>query len=333
MKISKKQKVTRKKPINLIQRDEVLFQNEFEKFFETKTLIKNKNVTIFSNGLTFRKRLLLEFYINPPITFKTKLKYLIKTFFKLFSIRSISILEKGLIITDASSKGFFHWFGDTLQKLEAIEDSKIDLSNYTILIPSEVLNSYSKNTLGKYKFNYSILNKSDLVYVKEAIFVPLLAESGNFRPHLAKKISERFRLKTESKNLKRIYVSRLKAEKRKLINEEIIYPLLIKNNFSILYTEEIDFSEQLNIFSNCNVLISMHGAALTNMLWMPFGSRVMEIRLKNDSINNCYFTLASDLGHSYYYCLSDSTNNKSTQLTDFRIEPIAFELSLNQMLA
>jgi len=332
MKIVNTQIIKRTKPLNLIKNHNHLFESEYEKFFQSKTLNKNKNVFIFSNGLTFKKRLLLEFYINPPITFKTKFKYLLKIFFKLFSIRSISIIERGLIITDASSSGFFHWFGDTLQKLEALENSKIDLSSFTLLIPSKVLNSYSSFTLKKYNFNYRILKSSDLVFIRDVIFVPEISQSGNFRPHLAKKISERFRFKIENKNLNRFYVSRSKAEKRKLINENLLYPLLKKNKFSIISTEDIVFTEQLKIFSNCEILISIHGAALTNMLWMPDKSKVMEIRLKDDSLNNCYFTLASDLGHDYYYFLAEPTNSKSTQLTDFRVDFKKFELSLNQIL-
>lgn len=332
MEIAKNQFVNRKKPVNLEAYDEVLFQNEFEKKFESKTLEIDKNVYFFSNGLTFKKKLILKYYINSPIYFKTKIKYYFKTFLKLFSIRSFSIIDKGLIITDASSRGFFHWFGDTLQKLEALVNSKIDLSSYTIIIPSEVLNSYSRFTLKKYNFNYRIIKNSDLVFIKDVIFIPLIAQSGNFRPHLAKKISERFRLKVDNKNFNRIYVSRSKAEKRKLINENILYSLLKKNNFSILFAEDLDFAEQLNIFSNCEILISIHGAALTNMLWMSRKSKVMEIRLKDDSLNNCYYTLASDLGHSYYYCLAEPTNSRSTQMTDFRVDFKKFELSLNQML-
>jgi len=332
MKIVNSQIVKRTKPLNLIKNHNHLFENEYEKFFQSKTLNKNKNVFIFSNGLTFKKRLLLEFYINPPITFKTKFKYLLKIFFKLFSIRTFSILERGLIITDATSSGFFHWFGDTLQKLEALENSKIDLSSFTLLIPSKVLNSYSSFTLKKYNFNYRILKSIDLVFIRDVIFVPEISQSGNFRPHLAKKISERFRFKIENKNLNRFYVSRSKAEKRKLINENILYPILKKNKFSIISTEDIVFTEQLKIFSNCEILISIHGAALTNMLWMPDKSKVMEIRLKDDSLNNCYFTLASDLGHDYYYFLAEPTNSKSTQLTDFRVDFKKFELSLNQIL-
>ena len=332
MKLAIKEHIIRTKPVNLIEKDNFLFKNEYEKKFESKTLKTNKNVYIFSNGLTFKKRLILEYYINPPIYIKTKIKYYAKIFLKLFSIRSISTIKKGLIITDASSRGFFHWFGDTLQKLEALENSKIDLSSYTLLIPSEVLNSYSNFTLKKYNFNTRILKSSDLVFIKDVIFVPLISQSGNFRPHLAIKISKRFRFKIENKSLNKVYVSRSKAEKRRLINENYLYPLLKKNKFSIIYAEDLDFKEQLKIFSNCEILVSMHGAALTNMLWMPHKSKVMEIRLKDDSLNNCYFTLASDLGHDYYYFLAEPTNSKSTQLTDFRVDFKKFELSLNQML-
>ena len=77
------------------------------------------------------------------------------------------------------------------------------------------------------------------------------------------------------------------------------------------------------MFSQCSLLISIHGNALTNMLWMPEGSTVLEIRRSGDSHNNCYFSLASALGHKYYYVLAPSVDNiKDTHIADLIVNMI-----------
>ena len=59
--------------------------------------------------------------------------------------------------------------------------------------------------------------------------------------------------------------------------------------------------EQLDIFSNCKTLIAIHGAGLTNMIFMQPNSNILEIRQENDCSSNCYFSMSSALDHNYYY--------------------------------
>ena len=68
--------------------------------------------------------------------------------------------------------------------------------------------------------------------------------------------------------------------------------------------EDISFLDQIRLLAQAKLLISNHGAGLTNMLFMPAGSRVIEFRKENDCINNCYFSLANALGLDYLYLLT-----------------------------
>jgi capsular polysaccharide biosynthesis protein len=63
--------------------------------------------------------------------------------------------------------------------------------------------------------------------------------------------------------------------------------------------------------SEAKSLVGLHGGGLTNMLFMPENGRILELRLGSDNHNNCYFTLASDLGHDYYYLLNESDTQET----------------------
>lgn len=75
-----------------------------------------------------------------------------------------------------------------------------------------------------------------------------------------------------------------------------------------MYAEDLSFSQQVELFSQCSDLISIHGAALTNCLFMPKNSNVYELyREKDDNLpemNYCYErqTKALGLNHCYIYC-------------------------------
>ena len=65
---------------------------------------------------------------------------------------------------------------------------------------------------------------------------------------------------------------------------------LIELGFDIIQFEDFSFAEQVKIAFNSKVLVSLHGAGLTNMLFMDKGNYVVELRQENDQINNCYFS-------------------------------------------
>jgi capsular polysaccharide biosynthesis protein len=132
---------------------------------------------------------------------------------------------------------------------------------------------------------------------------------------------------------KRVYITRNKAVKRKIQNEIEIVSILKDNDFLIVAMEELSFYEQYKLVAESDVLISLHGAGLTHMLWMAANSKVMEIRLKDDTHNNCYFSLASDLNLKYFYTLAEKTHEQlSTQDTDFIVDVDDFNLSIQELL-
>mmetsp|Transcript_21614 Transcript_21614/g.53593 ORF Transcript_21614/g.53593 Transcript_21614/m.53593 type:complete len:376 (-) Transcript_21614:80-1207(-) len=79
------------------------------------------------------------------------------------------------------------------------------------------------------------------------------------------------------------------------------------DSFSAIEFLQIDASKlegppltkQAEMFSDVDILISLHGAGLSNMLFMPFGSFVVEI-MPGAYDKPTYRGLASCLGHRYY---------------------------------
>ena len=128
---------------------------------------------------------------------------------------------------------------------------------------------------------------------------------------------------------RKLYVNRCNARARKVANEGEIRESLEKAGFEFVELDEIPFAEQVEMFSECSELISIHGAALTNMIFMPPGGRIVELYpggfTESDFFNPCYKRLATVLSHEHTYVLSE---RKCTEAPfDLHNDDIVVELS------
>lgn len=108
----------------------------------------------------------------------------------------------------------------------------------------------------------------------------------------------------------RIYITRRNALRRRLTNEEEILAFCQRNKITCVDSETLDFTTQISLFRHARVLVGLHGAGLTNMMWMPPGSHVVEI-IGSKTIFPHYYQLALALGHHYW--LIDSTRSEHSE--------------------
>lgn len=334
------ERVLRRKPYNYDNKDEILFKREFIKNLPNIFPILKKNSYIspcgrLLNGLSFNL-----FQFSNKLGVKGFIKLYLKFFLFLTRTRKITRLDNILYVTTSNSQNFFHWFLDVLQKLEFIDQSRDQILNfkYKIIIPNGYNNSYSRKSLEAFDLNFYYQEKNEIIISEQSILLPNIAPTGNYRKNQVLKLSRRMKNHwtkniTNNLNNKRIYISRKNAQRRKLKNEDEIIPILKKYGFTILDFDKLNFEEQLKNILNSEILISIHGAGLTHMLWMNEKSKVLEIRARDNCNDNCYFTLASDLGHDYFYVIADKTDpKKSDHLSDLTINKSYFLSQLQKIL-
>jgi capsular polysaccharide biosynthesis protein len=153
-----------------------------------------------------------------------------------------------------------------------------------------------------------------------------VAPSGNFNPKVINELRSRLLHNLEAHDIDHrdrtragigIYVSRAKANKRQIINETGLVNTIEKLGYQAAFMEDLSFIRQIKLMQGTKVLLGAHGAGLTNMLFMPAGSVVVEIRKEGDSHNNCFYSLASALGHRYYYVIAKSSSRKANRYEYF----------------
>jgi capsular polysaccharide biosynthesis protein len=151
-----------------------------------------------------------------------------------------------------------------------------------------------------------------------------IVQNDRFRPDLVRLVQEAFAVPGAEPPHRKVYVSRGKAARRRLVNEDEVWAILKKSGFERVYMEEMAFEEQVNLMRETAVLAGPHGAGLTNMVFCPAGANVIEIADLSFPNPN-FYALASGLRHRYWILKGDTLGNGHPLERDFRIDTSAVE--------
>lgn len=246
-------------------------------------------------------------------------------------IRKKSFSVKNAIwITDHYSANYFHWFNDALPKLIFLEELGI---RGEILLPDYLLKfKFIAASLELLKWPYRFL-PANAVCRYNTLYLPEVRNgSGAQHPAYTKKLSDNL-IQSRPTATRKIFISRKNCPNRNVIPTQPFEDLLRQKGFEILTTEKMSLLQQIELFKECSHLAAVHGAGLTNMLFMKPGSKVLEIRRSDDKLNYCYFKMANVLHHHYYYFLGNAEAiHKSIQDDNLIIDVLEMEKLLNLFL-
>ncbi|MGC3946341.1 MAG: glycosyltransferase family 61 protein [Chryseolinea sp.] len=114
----------------------------------------------------------------------------------------------------------------------------------------------------------------------------------------------------------RIYISRKKASRRRVVNEDEVERLLLSFGFVIVCNEDYSFRQQIELYASARYVVSVHGAGLTNMIFMREGSSVLELhkRMTNgkDWHSLAFWRLSNTLNYTYYHQICEPANPLSS---------------------
>ncbi len=177
--------------------------------------------------------------------------------------------------------GYFSWLTTYLPRLIAVHKKYPDA---ILLVPKEWESiSFVMDSLKLFPDLQREIVKSDHhMFVKNFIFAQVRPWTSQFYlEHIAEIrdlfISNNEQIKSDISPIKRIYVSRKKANRRKITNEKEIEIFLKQHGFQSICFEDYTITEQVALMQNAEILISMHGAGLTNALFLNPKSSLFEL--------------------------------------------------------
>jgi capsular polysaccharide biosynthesis protein len=303
---------TRNLPVNFNRADADLFEHEIKRIIPATLLLYMEDVTIDPGGILFHGNKVLPQsfpspdFVNTWAGSRTKIKFFIKNCLH----KSHKKIEQDVFwITDTWSQGYFHWMSDALPRLLTIQER---IEDAILLLPGAYKGEkYIASSLKPFSIQ-NLRFIQETVHCKNLRLPTHTAPTGNYNENLIRDLRKLYTNFYQAVNSvhagNKVYISRSKAQKRKVVNEEECLATLHEYGFKTIYFEDYPFEQQVEIALNAQYLISNHGAGLTNILFMKSDSKVLELRKNGDAHNNCYFALASALNLQYYYQLCRSAN-------------------------
>lgn len=94
---------------------------------------------------------------------------------------------------------------------------------------------------------------------------------------------------------RRVFLSRQDAPARKLLNHDQIEDLLKAFGFELVLPGSLSISEQAALFRHAETIVSVHGAALANLVFAHPQLKLIEL-LPNNHIQPTFWTLGQQLG-------------------------------------
>ena len=235
-----------------------------------------------------------------------------------------------------SAENYYHWLIDTLPRLLALRSVypgiKLMLPRVSALHPVPEFISTSARLLG---FPDQLpLNSQQILSAQSVVMPSQTATSLTQRPELVRQVQQELlaALCPEPvQPFRRIYAARAAGYSRNLLNEPEVEEWLQQEGFEKVYFEQLSLLEQVHLMRETEVLLAVHGANMTNILFLPGTSRVIEIHNKNYS-DPCYLRLASCLGLEFYICPCTGTDpslgNQSDVVVDIKLLKCITNLAL-----
>jgi hypothetical protein len=292
--------VNRRAPTNLLAADSELFEGAY-RYSTCDAYLKQFGAARVSPSSVVYKggRLVAETVVADEQIGHYRWKHFAK---KLLTSKNVS-LSKGqryLLVTDDWSAGHFHWFMEVLPKILVIEDRARE---FVLLLPdTPYVRSVGLDSLSVLGIEFAdiVWMRDDEFYkVPDLSYLTRIAAPGQVNDDLMKELNRRLRGDSRVGTTKRYYISRSEARIRKVLNESELESVLSEFGFETIRPETFSLRDQINLFKECETLIGIHGAGLTNCMFMPRGGNVVELRKREP--NYGYWHLADSVGHNYLY--------------------------------
>jgi hypothetical protein len=235
---------------------------------------------------------------------------------------------------------YYHWFVENFTRLLRI---KKEVSDFTLILSERHRKPHILSSLEKIGINDILfLEDRTRVTVPELYTCDFPGIPDFHRNSMIKEVNQLYQ--TDTPATRKVYISRQKAPKRKIINHDEVESLLKKYEYETIFAEDLSFDEQVKLFNETNSLVTLHGAGLTNILWMKPGTNVLELRKdkwgliretgerENSKFYNTYYHLCLALGVNYYYqaCPSDKPE-ESARFADLKVDLKLLEENLEKI--
>ena len=202
-----------------------------------------------------------------------------------------AVLNKVIYLITPEAKGnYYHWMTDLLPRLLLIKKSSLPDFQERILILHSTKKPYETDTLDLLDISIKNVVRIKTFETVEANDLVVADHHSNERsfPNWKKILLNEFKEQSVTPLLpedhyKRVYLYRGNQKVRRLIGEDHLVKVLTERRFQMVDPQKLSLAEQIAILKQARIVVAMHGAALTNVIFCEENSCVIELRSTKNS--------------------------------------------------
>ena len=245
------------------------------------------------------------------------------------------------LATRGASRNYYHFLLDVLPRWGILQESLPGLEPDHLYVPRTT--SYQRELLalvGLDKYDLVATEKNRAVSA-DHLLVPCMPNPQEIAPTWT---VEWIRaslpaVRTDDKP-GLLYVTRGSGPNtRRLVDEAALWPLMEKRGFVRIDPGTMSVRDQIDHFAAAQVIVGLHGAALSNLVFAKPGARVLEI-FPPTYVKHCFWAICERIpGVRYQYLVGTDTDDRGARRTmngvqkDIVVDAGTLEAALDRLLA
>jgi len=226
--------------------------------------------------------------------------------FYIFSATARHIDGVGAVLVSPQSHNYYHWLSDVLPRIKLYESVAGQVDHYCVAsnVPDKFVEMLIEFGIPKKKV--LLINEKEKLHF-DHLYVSSLPGSEGRSPRWAVDYLRSKLIKTHSvaQHFRKIYFIRGAEAERRVLNEDTVIAKLMDNGFEAVDPGALSLTDQIDMMQHAKIIVGVHGAALSNLLFSADGIAVIEIFSPDYFRTDCYYTLSSIRNLNYWYIVGD----------------------------
>lgn len=221
------------------------------------------------------------------------------------------------VLAQKGASNYYHWMTEVLPKMQLLKESKVDFD--LVYVPYWA--PFQKESLDQSGISEDkVIFANDKQFLESnTVIIPSFPSNSQFSPDwVLRFLRETFLencLLTQERPKKRIFLSRKNSPSRLVSNEEELSKLLKERyEISTVVLDGLSIKEQAKLFSEAELIVAPHGAALTNIVFARPETAVVE--LFSYRLDQTFFKLSHQLQLKYIPVIALPTEEKKKLFED-----------------
>jgi len=237
-------------------------------------------------------------------------KFILKHPFYTYSNQIRQVNGVGAVLISPQSQNYYHWLFDVLPRIKLYESVFGHITHFCIssAVPQKFLNVLPQFGIPLNKV--LLIDDTEKLHFNNLYVSSLPGSEGRSPLWGINYVREKLiKDKMPAPATSKLYFKRGSKIERKILNEEALIAFLKKNDFDVIEPDALTIDQQITLMQHAQVVISAHGAALSNLIFVRQGTTVVELFSPDYFRTDCYFTLARLLNLNYHYLRGNKPAN------------------------